>query len=374
MFNNILRRLKPNALDKFILKELIPSFFFGIVSFTIILVAGSLLFKIAELVIEQGISFGVVVRLFIYSLPQLMAYTIPMSCLLATLLGFGKMSANSEIVALKSAGLSFHRIVRPVIIMSIIVSLFALLLNETIVPLCEHARTNIMSYEVLKQSPVAFKEKIFIKNEQGGRLERVIYIDKMKLSNGDMKGILVQEFDEGRLARITSAEAGRWVNGSWWILNGHVYEMTKNGDVKQLYRFDKEALALNMTPKDVSKVSIKPKDMSMPELISVIKLYEKTGRDASALWMIFHVRLSVPWACVVLALVGAALGSRPQRSSSSVGLGVSVLIVFVYYVILSFAQSFGEARMLPPLLAAWLANIIFFAIGLYLCRNANNLG
>ena len=89
-------------------------FFFGIMAFTVILVAGSLLFKIADLVIQRGVSIGIVVRLFLYYLPRLVALTIPMSCLLGALLGFGKLSANSELVALKSAGLSFQRIIRPV--------------------------------------------------------------------------------------------------------------------------------------------------------------------------------------------------------------------------------------------------------------------
>lgn len=371
---NFTQAIKPRALDTFILRELVPSFFFGIMSFSIILVAGSLLFQIAELIIEKGVSFGVVIRLFIYSMPKLVAYTIPMSCLLATLLGFGKMSANSEIVALKSSGLSFQRIVRPVILVAVFVSIAAFAINETVVPVCERAASNIMSYEVLKQSPVIFKEKIFLKEENSAGLNRVIYIDSMKTTNGDMKGIVVEEFENGRLARITSAEKGYWVNGSWWIENGNVFDIDSKSEVRLLYKFDKQALMLNMNPDEVSSASVKPEDMTMPELMKAIKLAEMSGQKTSGLWMVFHVRVSVPWACVVLALVGAALGSRPQRSSSSVGLGLSVIIVFVYYVILSFAQSFGEAGILPPLFAAWLANIIFLLVGLLLCRNANNLG
>ena len=93
-------RLK--ALDRFVLGEIMGPFFFGIMAFTVILVAGSLLFKIADLVIQRGVSLGIVIRLFLYYLPRLVALTIPMSCLLGALLGFGKLSANSELVALKS--------------------------------------------------------------------------------------------------------------------------------------------------------------------------------------------------------------------------------------------------------------------------------
>lgn len=349
-------------------------FFFGIMSFTIILVAGSLLFQIADLVIQRGISIGIVVRLFIYYLPKIMAYTIPMSCLLAALLGFGKLSSNSEIVALKSAGLSFQRIVRPVIIATFFISIAAFFINETIVPLSERAAANVMMYEVFKESPPLFKEKIFLKEEDHGALKRVIYIDKMKISNGNMEEIVVQEFDGGRLARIISAKSGKWVNGSWWIEKGNVFDINKEGVVDLLFKFDRQALTLNMNPGQISSASQKPDQMTIPELFSAIKLNERGGANSTKLWMIFHLRLSVPWACMVLALVGAALGSRPQRSSSSVGLGMSVIIVFIYYVILSFTQSLGDAGYMPPVVAAWIANIVFLAIGLMLCRNANKLG
>ncbi|MDO5563125.1 MAG: LptF/LptG family permease [Synergistaceae bacterium] len=365
---------KFKVLDKFILKELMGPFFFGIMSFTIILVAGSLLFQIADLVIQRGVSMGVVIRLFIYYLPKIMAYTIPMSCLLAALLGFGKLSANSEIVALKSAGLSFQRIVRPVIIATFIISIAAFFINETIVPVSERAAANVMMYEVFKESPPLFKEKIFLKEEGGGVLKRVIYIDKMRISDGNMEEIVVQEFDDGRLARIISAKSGKWIYGSWWIEKGNVFEVNKEGAVDLLFKFDRQALTLNMDPDQVSNASQKPDQMTIPELFNAIKLDERSGSNTAKLWMIFHLRLSVPWACMVLALVGAALGSRPQRSSSSVGLGLSVIIVFVYYVILSFTQSLGDAGYLPPVIAAWIANVIFLVIGLLLCRNANKLG
>ena len=365
---------KIRALDRFILGELKGPFFFGIMSFTIILIAGSLLFQIADLVIQRGVSIGVVLRLFFYYLPRLVAYTIPMSCLLAALLGFGKLSANSELVALKSAGLSFKRIIRPVIIATFFVSVAAFFVNETLVPLSERAAANVMMYEVFKESPPLFKEKIFLKEEGDGTLKRVIYINKMKIVNGDMEEIVVEEFDAGRLSRIVSAKSGKWINGSWWINSGNVFEINKEGNVNHLFKFDKQALTLNMSPSDVAKSTQKPDQMTIPELLEYIKINEKSGMNVSKFWMLFHLRLSVPWACMVLALVGAALGSRPQRSSSSVGLGLRVIIVFVYYVILSLTQSLGDAGYLPPVVAAWIANIIFLIIGAVLCRNANKLG
>ena len=126
-------------LDRFVLGQMLAPFLFGIMSFTVILVAGNLLFRLADLVIQRGVPLWTVVRLFIYSLPGVVVLTIPMGCLLSALLGFGGMSANSELVALKASGISFGRIVRPAVAAAAAMSLLAFTLNETIVPLSEQA-------------------------------------------------------------------------------------------------------------------------------------------------------------------------------------------------------------------------------------------
>ena len=324
---------KIRALDRFILNELKAPFFFGLVAFTIILVAGGLLFQMAELIIQQGVSIGIVIRLFIYYMPRLVVFTIPMSCLLAALLGFGKLSANSEIVALKSAGLSFQRIVRPVVAAAFVISICALVINESIVPMSERAAANVMKYEVLHESAPVFKAKVFLKEEGGGAVERVI-----------------------------------------WLTDGAVYEIKETKEVGLLFKFNRQALMLNMAPDEISANDRKPDEMTIPELLRAIEIRGKTGAEAGDLWMAFHLRLAVPWACLIFGILGAALGSRPQRSSSSVGLGFSVIIIFVYYVIMSFGRALGESGSLPPLLAAWVANLVFLAISVFFCLRANRLG
>lgn len=362
------------VLDRFILRELRAPFFFGIMAFSVIMVAGGLLFKLAELIIERGVSLGVVARLFLYYLPRLVAFTIPMSCLLATLLGFAKLSANSELVALKSAGLSFQRIIRPVVIAAFFVSIGSFLVNETLVPLSERAAANVMMYEVLKEAPPVFKEKIFLREESGGRLKRVIYIDKIETRTNNMRDILVQEFEEGRVSRIISASSGEWLDSGWWMHDGKVFEINKAGEVNLLFKFDRQALMMVFKPDEIKNNNDDPDQMSITQLYKTIRLHELRGMDTGKLRMIIHLRISVPWACIILSLVGAALGSRPLRSGSSVGLGLSVIIVFVYYVIMSFSKALGEAAYLPPAVAAWLPNASFLAVGSYLCVRANRLG
>ncbi|MBP8632704.1 MAG: LptF/LptG family permease [Synergistaceae bacterium] len=368
------RYLKFKALDRFIFAELVGPFFFGLMAFTIIMVAGGLLFRIADLIIKNGVSLGIVIRLFLYYLPKMAAAAIPMSCLLAALLGFNKLSANSELVALKSSGISFNRIIRPVVILAFFVSIGAFFINETLVPVSERAAANVMAYEVYKQSPPVFKEKVFLREESGGSLKRVIYVNRMDIKDGKMSDVVVQEFESGLLSRLISAEKGEWVNGSWWLEDGKVFEITKENDVSLLFTFDKQALQLNLNPEEAARSSRTPDEMTLNELFREIEMMKQKGMDVSKIVMIMNLRFSVPWACLVLAIVGAAVGSRPQRSSSGMGLGLSVIIVFVYYIILSFTQSLGDAGYLHPVFAAWIANIVFLIIGAGLTLRANRLG
>lgn len=361
-------------LERFVLGQMASPFLFGIMAFTVIMVAGGLLFQLADLVIKQGISFFVVLRLFFYSLPAVVTLTIPMSCLLASLLGFSSMSANSELVALKASGISFGRIVRPLIAASIVISVLAFTLNETVVPLAERAAANVLRYEVFRTVPPLFKEHVFLREEHEGKLARVIYIGKVTPGSGEMHDILAQDFEDGRIRRIITSPRGDWVQGEWWLSDGSVFDVAPDGTVSSLFSFARERLNLSVAPNDVGSTEVDPDEMSLRELSETINNAEMQGNDAGYLRMVFHLRIAVPWASVVLVMVGASVGSRPQRSSSSMGLGLSVVIVFIYYVIMSFCQSLGQAGFMPPIIAAWTPNAVFLAVGARLTRRANMLG
>jgi lipopolysaccharide export system permease protein len=189
-----------------------------------------------------------------------------------------------------------------------------------------------------------------------------------------MIDILVQEFAEGRISRIIAAPTGYWEAGMWWLRSGQVFEVKDNGMVEMLFTFDKHKLNLDFAPSDVDKDSMDPEEMSLKELYVTMRSAEKRGNNAGRLRMIFYFRISIPWACVVLVLVGAAVGSRPQKSSSGVGLGLSIVIVFCYYVIMSLCRSMGEVNFVPGIVAAWIPNTVFLVVGVVLIRRANRLG
>ena len=353
-------------LNKLILGACAGPFFFGILIFILIFVAGDLLFQAAKLIIEQGVSLGIVTRLFFYRLPEVAVMTIPMSSLLSTLLGMSTLNGGSELIALKSLGIPFTRILRPVFFASVVISLVGFGLNETVVPFGSIAADRLMRYEIMKNQASAIQEKVFLREEEAGQLKRVLYIDELDPEEGTMKGIIVHEFDDGRLARTLNARRGMWQNMQWWIEDGRIYSVNREGEVSLLLRFERQRLALRMSPDQLQRRTRKPADMSAHELWSYITQAEDMGADLSKLWVMFHLKLAVPWACVIMAVLGAGFGaSRRGRSGGGVGFGISVVLVFAYYVVMSLCRALGEAGNIPALIAGWGPNIVFLVVALF---------
>ena len=361
-----------HILDRLVLKAVAGPFVFGVLIFTLIFVAGDLLFQAARLIIEQGVSLGVVTRLFLYRLPEVVAMTFPMSSLLSALLGMTGLAAGSELIALKSLGIPFSRVLRPIVVASLLVSLGTLAFNETVVPFTSIAADRLLKYEVMKNQASALQEKVFLRDESGGELRRVLYVNQMDTRKGILKDVMVHEFEGGRLVRTSVAQQGVWKDGQWWIEDGRVYDVNSRGDINLLFRFERQRLALDLSPEQIQRSTRRPVDMSAHELWAYIRQASMIGSDLSKLWVMFHLKLAVPWACVIMAVLGAGFGaSRQGRSGSGVGFGISVVIVFAYYVVMSMCRALGEAGAIWPFLAAWIPNLLFMAVAVFFARRVD---
>ena len=348
---------------------------FGILIFVLIFVAGDLLFQAAKLIIEQGVSFSVVTRLFFYRLPEVIVMTIPMSSLLSSLLGMSTLNGGSELIALKSLGIPFTRILRPIFFASIMISLIGFGLNETVVPFGAIAADRLMKFEIMKHQASVVQEKVFLRDEENGKLKRVLYIDELDPEKGLISGIMMHEFDdEGRLSHTLNARRGTWRDSQWWVEDGRMYDVDRDGEIRLLIRFERQRLAIRISPEQLQNSTRRPADMSAHELWSYIKQMDESSSQLSQLWVMFHLKVAVPWACLIMAVLGASFGAaRRGRSGGGVGFGISVVIVFAYYVVMSLCRAFGEAGALPPFIAGWGPNLVFLVAALYFARRVDTV-
>ena len=356
-------------LDRYIIKELIDPFLFGLLSFSLILSASMVLFELTRAVVLQGMPLLLALKLFLFRLPSVVVYIFPMATLLAALLGFSRLSKDSEIIAFKASGISIFRIMIPVIFLGFFISFVTLSFYEIVVPEANKAAKNLLIEFSTKRAP-RIEENIFVPEMEGGVLKRVFYARRLK---GDvMEGVIVSEFQNGKLNQIINANSAQWLSdqNQWIFRKRTIYLLSEAGEYKHLIKFDEQKVAIKYSPAELSTGDKSSDDMNIRELRQFINLKEKMGVKVVDYNIQLNMKMSIPFACLVFALLGAPLGISPRRVSSSIGLGLSIIVIFIYYILMFTSMAFGELEWISPGLAAWLPNIITGGIGFYFINRA----
>jgi lipopolysaccharide export system permease protein len=351
-------------IDRYILAELAAPFAFGVAAFTAILTASTVLFHLVSLMVQHGMPPLLVAEILALRMPEMIFYTFPMSMLLATLLAFGRLSHDGEVVALKAAGVSLYRLLIPVLVLATVVSACTVALNEYLVPAAAW-RAKVLLYEAThRQQLPAARDHVFYNELNGDKLERSFYA--RHFDGQRMLDVVVQEFEENRLVRLVQAREAIPEPNGWSFKNGTLYQVDQSGDFRWVAHFASQQVVLGRALLDLAGERRMPMEMNARELRAHIQRMRATGaagREINELEVAWHQKFAVPFACLVFALVGAPMGLSPQRGSGALGLGISVLVIFVYYVLMFVSMALGQTGALPALVAAWLPNVIALGIG-----------
>lgn len=358
-------------LDKYIVKELLGPFIFGICAFASVFIGTSTLFKIAQYIAKYGASLTSVTKLFFLSLPSIIVLTFPMSMLLASLLSFGRLSGSSEITAMRSGGLSFYRLAAPVFIVALLVSMMAVTFNELVVPKANAAYQDVLRYEVERNNSPKSEEHIVIKDVKEGSIQRLTYARKFDAATSEMQAVTIQEFQDEKLVRVENAEKALWQNNQWVMYSGIIYDLSGEGGLERTMKFEQQVMPISKTPTAISREQKKPEEMTIKELKQQIKILQAEYVKTSKYEIELHQRITIPVASFVFALIGTPLGLQPHRSSSSIGLGLSIIIIFIYYSFMTITTALGQGGAMPAFIAAWIPNIVGMMVGIYLIRRAS---
>lgn len=354
-------------LDKYILKETVMTFLFGICAFSAVFLGSGTLLHIAQYITQYGASFSSIVRLIIYSLPGIVVWTFPMSMLLASLLTFGRLSGNSEIIAMKACGVSFKRLVAPVVAFSLGVSVFSIAFNEYVVPASNQAYADLVRYEIQGNTAPASQDHIIIKQIQDGNIQRLVYARRYDAETGRLDNLSIQEFEDNKMVRVENAQYAQWDVNAWLMYNGVMYDLSQP-DTERMMKFDSQLLPINQSPNQIIRSQKKPDEMSIKELKEQIDIMKSQYVDTRKIETELYQRFTIPMASLMFALIGAPLGIQPNRSSSSIGFGISIIIIFIYYTLMTLAGAIGQGSFIPPVVAVWIPNIVTFIVGCYLIR------
>ncbi|MBP2627243.1 MAG: permease YjgP/YjgQ family protein [Firmicutes bacterium] len=358
-------------LDKYIIKELLGPFIFGIASFSSVFIGTGTMLRIAQYVTKYGASMSSVIQMFIYSLPGIVVLTFPMSMLLAALLAFGRLSGSSEITAMRSGGISFYRLAAPVLLVALFVSIFAVFFAELVVPQSNAAYNNLVNNEIKKSNTLKSQDHIIIKDVKGGILERLTYARRFEEETKTMYSVSIQEFENDRVVRVENAETAVWSDNHWTMYNGVITDMTAEGKMGRTMNFQQQNMPVTKAPSAISNEQKKPEEMTIKELKQHIKVLQREYVKANNYEVELQQRIAIPMASFVFALIGTPLGLQPNRSSSSIGLGISIIIIFIYYTVMTVTTALGQGGAIPPVVASWIPDIAGIIVGFLLIRKAS---
>ncbi|MBU0987506.1 MAG: LPS export ABC transporter permease LptG [Proteobacteria bacterium] len=311
--------------------------------------------------IEAQLPISKALTYFIFKIPFIIAQIIPVCILLAVLIIFGLMNRNNEIVALKSSGVHIYYLLKPVLVIGLISSLFLFLFSEIVVPIAAEKANKIWLEEVRKESTLISKEKnIWIKGNRS-----IIHIKYYNPKAKAIFGITLNQFDKNfRLARRVDAQEGIFKADRWVLSN--VIEQNldiKDGGYRTTF-YDSKTEALEFLPDDLKRVIKKSEAMSFKELLAYIQRIEKEGYDAKIYRVDLYAKTAFPLVCIIMCIMATGIAFR---GSTREGLPLSIVygigVAFLYWIFLSFCISLGYGEMLPPFIAAWTANLVFLCVG-----------
>ena len=357
--------------DKYILKEFLGPFLFGVAAFTAIFVGSDTLMKIAEYITKYGASTISVIKIFGLALPQIIVYTFPMAVLLGALMCFSRLSGSSELIVMRTSGQSFFRLATPVLLIALVISFIAVAFNEFVVPWSNLQYQQVVNMEIRKNINPGVTNHVVLRDVQDGKIIHLLYARKYEPDTKTLSNITIQEFQNEKVVRVEHAPEATWDNGKWVMKDGVVYDLNDEG-VDRMIHFSNQVINYAQAPDQIQKEQKREDQMTVRELLQQKKAFESAHADTSNLVMEINRRFSLPLASFIFALIGAPLGAQKQRSSSSVGFGISVVIIFIYYATMTFAGSLGRGHIIAPSLAVWIPNIIALFAGFYLIRRASD--
>jgi len=357
--------LRMKLLDRLILLDLVPKMLMGVGLFsTLFFALGPLI--AATRFLKTGISRLVVLEFMGWDFAGFVSFTLPLAVLVASLIGFERLSRDSEAVALFAGGISFQRMMLPVVGLGVVVSLIGYLFNDKVASYANQRVADIKEHyeKYLGESHKPFD---FASNKDG-HLVTVHIENGYDVQAKAMRKVTITVYDpDGHPAQMFYADRAQ-AHGtdfhSWTLHNATQVFCKAPGGVLTFGTFDLHEL--NASPENLKFLQRDPETLDFSDLRRQIEALKSDGanigdiRNAEvSLWF----KTSLPFSCLIFGLVGAPLGMRSPRSGKVSGAAWALPIMLGYYVIYMTMSNAAQGGGVPPILAAWLPNIIGLVVG-----------
>ncbi len=320
--------------------------------------------------IDRQAAPDAVIRYYLYYSPYILVLVSPIAMLLSSLFSLGLLARQNELLAMKSSGISLYRILLPLLGLALGISILVTLAGNFLIPYTNQKSLKIRAQEIEKKNKgmeISFND-IYLQTEN----QQIIYLNHYNSQKKTGEGVLFQTFKSDRIKEEILAEKIIRQDNGWLFLKGSYRIFSDSSSSSEKYEQFEHMLRLDLKlkPEALTKEQKLPEEMSYKELKNYVRLKQKTGQDTAKEKTDLYMKISFPLANLIIVLFGCTLATSPRRSGLALSFAISLGISFIYYTFLRLGQSFGYSHKLPPLLAAWISNIVFGVIGLLLLIKA----
>jgi lipopolysaccharide export system permease protein len=361
-------------MNRYLLREMIPPFVMNTVFFTFVFLMAEML-KITDLIVNYGVGLMTVLLMLFYSTPFFLVFVIPMSIMLAVLLTFLRLSADNEIIALKTGGLNLYRLLPSVFLFCLIGCGLTLIISIHGLPWSRQS-INKLSIKVLSSNlDIGLKERTFNDSFAG----MMLYVNKVDIKNDVLMDVFIEDKRTKDIVSTVVASRGKLYSEPGALVfhlrlyKGIINQVGLEDRTANTISFDTYDLSLDLKKAAVNLGSRKHrKEMSLSEMRQYLKREQRKDQRYYKTLLEFHKKFSIPFACFVLGLLAMPLGIQSKSAKRSTGLVLGLFFFLIYYLLLSVGMVWGETGDYPPVVGMWVPNIIIGGLGIYLLvRTAN---
>ncbi len=339
-------------------------------TFLLLVLALPFLFLITDLTdrldtyLGRGLSLRTVAISYVYYIPQLAFWGFPIAALIATVFTVGNMTRHHEIAAAKAGGISFYRIVAPVILLAIGLSGLAIGIGE-LVPVANDKRAEALGERQRFNTPIRLN--LVFRTEDG----KTLSTSRLNAQAQEMTNVVLESLVPGDSVRVHRAAANAyWDEPTGWTMHdGYVRWLPLDGREETAVRFATlQVPELAETPDELLATAKESDEMRYGELERFIQTVERSGGDASEFRVHLAQRVSLPLAVFVIVLFGAPLATSSQRGGTAFGVGISLGVTMVYLMLFKVGEAVGASGAIHPWIAAWAPNLLFLGAAFVLLR------
>ncbi len=363
-------------IDRYILKEIAYPFFLILFVLTFVLLMGKII-QLMDLMVNKGVSFIDISKLFLLLTPSFLILTIPISLLISILIGLGRLSGDNELTILKASGMSLYKLLGPVALASLIAFIITAVTSLFLVPHSKYATKNLLFNVAKKKASVGIKEKVFNDDFKG----ILLYAESIPVHGDYMEGVIISD------TRISKEPSTIIAEKAFLVSDPSLMTITlrlENGSTHTVDKMLKNYRKMNFSSYDVNldiessiaearNVNVKDSnEMTVWELAQKLKTAGSEDAVFREMAIEYYKTITTPLSCIVFGILGIPLSIRAHRAVRSRGFALGLIIVFIYYIIRLGGEALVETGRLSPLIGTWSPNIIFCIVGFYLLIRAAN--